>query len=137
VPKVIPELDLDADPGERLAPEMRAEIREIAPSAVQDGDITERKIRDEAVTRAKIAPGAVDSTRISAGGVVAANLAAKAVTTEKLEEGAVTGAKTGPGVLTVTDSAGNPIRLTAVTVTAAEYAALGASPPGNLYLIVD
>ena len=122
--------------GERLAPEVRAEIAELAPSTVDNGSITTAKLADDAVTTAKLAPGAVTSVEIATGGVSAVNLATDAVTTVKLADGAVTGDKVGTGVMKAYDSAGNAISLRGVPITAAAYGAI-TPDPGTVYLISD
>lgn len=126
--------DPDADPGERLAPEVRTEIAVVAPSAVLNGSITTAKLADDAVTQAKIYPGAVGSTEIATGGVAAVNLATGAVESAALAAGAVVPAACGTGVPTAVDNADNPTETVIKFVTSAEYGSL-TPDPNTLYMI--
>lgn len=120
--------------GQRFAPEVRAEIAEVAPDNIDNGSVTTAKLADDAVTAAKIAPGAVGTVEIANGGVGTANLATDAVTTVKIADGAVTADKAGVGIMKARDSAGNPINLTGVPITAAAYGAI-TPDPNTVYLI--
>lgn len=122
--------------GQRLAPEVIAEIEEVAPSNLDNGSVTTAKLADDAVTQAKIGPGAVGSVEIETGGVASANLATDAVTTVKLADDSVTDEKAGLGVATAHDASGNPITLDAVPITAAQYGSI-TPDPNVLYLISD
>jgi len=126
--------DPSADPGERLAPEVRTEIAVVAPSAVLNGSITTAKLADDAVTQAKIYPGAVGSTEIATGGVAAVNMATGAVESDALAAGAVVPAACGTGVPTAVDSADNPAETVLKFLTSAEYGAL-TPDPNTLYFI--
>lgn len=128
-------LDLDAPPGERLSPEMRAEIAEVAPSAVVNNSITTAKLRDGAVTRAKLAPGSVGPDELDSAAVTSAKLAGSAVTSEKLAADAVTPAKCGTGVVTAVDSAGNACETVIRFLTSAQYAAIASPDPNTTYMI--
>lgn len=128
--------DDSAEVGERLAPEVRQEIAEVAPSQVLNGSITTAKLRDKAVTEEKLADGAVTSPKIATGGVKAVNLDAGAVTTDKLDAGSVTADKAGVGVVTARNSSGDPITLTGVPITAADYASLSPPDPNTLYVVL-
>ncbi|QFG11183.1 hypothetical protein PBI_CLOVERMINNIE_36 [Gordonia phage CloverMinnie] len=122
--------------GQRLAPEVIAEIEEVAPSNLDNGSVTTAKLADDAVNQDKIAPGAVGTVEIETGGVNTANLATDSVTTVKLADDSVTDEKAGLGVATAHDSAGNPITLDAVPITAAAYGSI-TPDPNVLYLISD
>lgn len=128
--------DPEADPGERLAPEVRTEIAYVAPSAVLNGSITTAKLADDAVTQAKIYPGAVASTEIATGGVDSVNLASGAVVTDALGAAAVVPSKCGPGVVTAVDSSDNTLDTLIKVLTAAEYAAISSPDPNTLYFII-
>lgn len=135
MPELFIAIDLDADQGEQLAPEVRTEIAAVAPSAVVNGSITTAKLADDAVTQPKIGPGAVGSTEIATSGVEAVNMAADSVTTTKITDAAVTPAKTGTGVVTAVDSTDNTVAAVVKFVTAAEYSAIGSPDPNTLYFV--
>lgn len=122
--------------GQRLAPEVVQEIEEVAPSNLDNGSVTTAKLANDAVTEDKIAPGAVGGVELATGGVGTVNLATDAVTTDKLADDSVTADKAGVGVTTAHDSAGNPITLDAVPITAAAYGSI-TPDPNVLYLITD
>ena len=124
-----------APPGERLAPEVRAEIAEVAPSVLDDGSVTAPKLAEKAVTTGKLNEGAVTSVKIATGGVAAINLAAGAVNTAALAADSVTDEKAGPGVVQAHDKDGNPITVDVIPITAAQFASITASPSG-LYVII-
>ncbi|UVT31468.1 hypothetical protein SEA_SEJANUS_35 [Mycobacterium phage Sejanus] len=131
---LIPYLNRDAPPGEKLAPEMRAEIAEVAPSVVVNNSITTAKLRDKAVTGEKMADGAVGSPQIAQGGVKTINIDDQAVTTDKLNDGSVTAAKAGIGVSKAVDADDEPIENTFKFVTAAEFAGM-TQVPGVTYMV--
>ena len=120
--------------GQRLAPEVREEINEVAPSTLNDGSVITAKLADKAVATAKLGDAAVTSTKIASGAVAAANLGTGAVTTTKLEDDAVTAAKAGTGVVTAYDNNGNPIESKHVYMTVAQYAAITADPNTTYFL---
>lgn len=126
--------DPEAPAGQRLPPEVREEIAEVAPSTLNDGEVTTNKLDDGAVTHPKLAANAVHSENIAAKQVKAPNIDDGAVGTPQLDDGAVTAAKAGLGVVTVYDDEGNPISLTAVPMSDANYAALVTKDPNTLYL---
>ncbi|MHC9292072.1 phage upper tail fiber protein [Mycobacterium sp. LTG2003] len=126
-------IDLDAEDGEKFAPEVRAEIAAVAPSLLVNGAVTTVKLRDLAVTLEKLADGAVTSPKIAAGGVKAVNIDTGAVTSDKIDAGAVTAPKAGVGVVTAHDSSGTAITVDIVPITAADYAALSSPNPNVLY----
>lgn len=121
--------------GERLAPEVQAEIALLAPSNIPNGGVTTSKIANDAVTQDKIGDAAVGADQLAANAVTTAALATGAVTAVKIANGAVTSAKVGTGVMRVKDSSGNDIIVTSVPVTAAQYAAITSPDPNTLYLI--
>lgn len=133
--ELVPVLDLSQPPGSQLPPEMVAEIEEVAPSAVNDGDITEAKLADLSVSSRTIEPGAVESTHIATGGVEEINLATDAVTEDKIEDGAVTPAKAGTGIVTAKNPAGAYVTRTEVVLSAAQYAAIVSPDPNTKYYI--
>ncbi|QNL30161.1 hypothetical protein SEA_MARIOKART_34 [Gordonia phage Mariokart] len=126
--------DASQPPGSRFAPEVNAEIAEVAPDNIDNGSVTTAKLADDAVTTGKIAPGAVTTVEIATGGVGSTNLATDAVTSVKIAAGAVTGAKVGPGVMRAKDISGNEITLTGVPTTASAYGAI-TPDPNTLYFI--
>lgn len=128
-------LDMDKDVGERLAPEVIAEIQAVAPSVVVDGSITTVKLDEKAVTTNKLADGAVTSPKIATGGVDTVNLADAAVTTPKLADGAVTAPKAGIGVVKSVDADDEPIASTHKYVTTTEYAGIVSPDPNVTYFI--
>lgn len=128
-------IDLSQDPGEQFSPEVIAEIREVAPSAVVNGSITTAKLADDAVTQDKIAAGAVGATEIATGAVGATALASGGVTTAKINDAAVTPAKVGTGVVTAVDSSDATVATKIKYVTAVQYAAIGSPDPNTLYFI--
>lgn len=125
----------DSPEGERLAPEVRAEIARVAPSAVLNNSITTAKLRDAAVTRAKLATGAVGSSEIDTGAVGTTNLASGAVTADKIATDAVTPTKCGTGVVTAVDSSGNSVETVVRFLTSAQFAAIGSPDPNTTYFI--
>lgn len=110
--------------GQRLSPEMRAEIAALAPSVVTNGSVTGPKLADGAVGSAKLGAGSVDTTKIATGGVAAINLKAGAVSTAALADESVTPDKAGIGVPTAQDTSGNPISLTFVPISKSDFQAL-------------
>lgn len=128
--------DPDQPPGERLAPEVRAEIDLIAPSTVNDGDITTPKLRDRAVTGEKIEQATVTGDHLAPGAVGNTALANGAVTGGKVADHTLTDQHAAAGLTTAHNAAGQPIRLNLVPMTAVEYAALGNNQdPDSAYMI--
>ncbi|MCV7424328.1 hypothetical protein H7K45_27655 [Mycobacterium yunnanensis] len=126
-------IDLNADPGERFAPEVREEIAEVAPSTVTNGSISTAKLAEDAVTMSKIALAAVGSEQLDAGAVDTLALGAESVTTSKLAADAVTPPKCGTGVVTAVDNDGNAIEWTEWYGTAAQFAAIAVKDPNVVY----
>jgi hypothetical protein len=121
--------------GERLAPEVRQELSEVAPSTVNNNTITTAKLVDKNVTTEKINDGAVTSVKIASGAVETADIKDVAVTTGKLADKAVTPAKVNTGVVTAADPAGSFLPLRIVPITSTAYAALTSPDPNTLYII--
>lgn len=121
--------------GERLAPEVRAELSLVAPSTVNNNSITTAKLVDGAVNTAKLADSSVTTAKLAAGAVETVDVKDSAITTAKLANGAVTPAKVSTGVVTAADTANNPFKLTMVPITSTAYAALPSPDPNTLYLI--
>lgn len=128
-------LDTSKDVGEKLDPEMRAEIEALAPSNIDDGEIQESMFDDDVVSRRAIAPGAVGTVEIATDGVEAANIKAGAVGTSEIAAGAVTADKAGAGVVKARDTAGNPLGITIVPITSLAYANLTTVDPNVMYAI--
>lgn len=126
-----------ADPGERLAPELREEISVLAPSTLNDGAVAEQKLQDGSVTHPKLALDAVQSDNIGVGQVLAVNLGSKAVTGDKIDDGAVTPPKAGLGVVTSQDGSGTPVELHLVPITALEFGAIVTPDPAAVYLVLE
>lgn len=82
-------------------------VKEIIPSTVVDGGITEAKIASNAVTTAKIADGSITTAKIATGAVITEDLADNAVTTAKINNASVTIAKLSA---TGTPGSGNFLR---------------------------
>lgn len=122
----------DNPDGEKLSPEVRAEIARVAPSTLNNGAVTEAKIGTAAVTGSKIADGAVGPSKLAANAVGNGQLANAAVGTTKLAPGAVTPDKAGTGVVVARDANGDPIAATIVPMTSTTYA--GTTPdPDTFY----
>lgn len=134
MPKLVPYLNTDAEPGEQLSPEMRTEIREVAPSTLVNDAVTTPRIRDLAVTTEKVADGAVTSPKIAAKGVKRINLDDGVVGPDQLDTGSVTAVKAGLGVATAHDADGNPIACDFVFLTQTEFAAV-TEQPGVTYMV--
>lgn len=128
-------LDMSKPVGQRMSPELIAEIQAVAPSAVTNGSITEAKLKDKAVTTPKINEGAVTSPKIASGGVETENLADLGVVTSKLADAAVTGDKAGTGVTKASDSDGEPIDNELRYLTQTQFAAIGSPDPNITYMI--
>lgn len=126
----------DGSAGSKLDPAVQTEIDLIAPSTIDDGDITTNLLADLAVTAAKLAALAVTTAKINDLAVTTGKLAALAVTTAKLADNAVTAAKTGTGVVTAYDHTGSPVDSKNVYLTAAQYAAIGSPDPNTDYYLI-
>ncbi|WYA78787.1 hypothetical protein Vic_00041 [Mycolicibacterium phage Vic9] len=128
-------LDMSKPVGQRMSPELIAEIQAVAPSVVVNGSITEAKLKDKAVTTPKLNEGAVTSPKIATGGVETENLADAGVTTSKVANGAITADKAGTGVSKATDADGEPIENDFRFVTASQFAAIESPDPDITYMI--
>ncbi|MFA5707948.1 hypothetical protein [Mycolicibacterium sp.] len=135
--QLIPYLDLEKPAGERLPPQMREEIAEVAPSTLNDGQVTTPKLRDRAVESAKIGLGAVQAENIGGKQVKTGNLDDGAVGAEQIAPEAVQAEHAGTGVMTVYDAGGNPIEARTVVLTASEHAALTDPDPNTFYDVTD
>lgn len=118
--------------GDKLDPEMQAEVEALAPGVPPDGTITEAKLHQQAVSRDKLKPGAVDSTIIADGGIKPVNYEGKSVGTAAIADDAVTADQAGTGVVTAHDPAGNKITLDIVPMSTAAYQALGTAVDPNV-----
>lgn len=125
----------EMEPGQRLPPEVRAEIALLAPATVTPNSIVEDKLANGAVSRDKIKEKAVDGTRMADGAVSTEQLALGAVDTDRLKQGAVTGEKAGIGIAKAFDPAGSPISFRVVPITSTGYQSLPTVDPSTLYLI--
>lgn len=125
--------DPTKDPGERLAPEIREEIAEVAPSTVTDGSITNDKLAEHTIESSKFAAKAVDEPALDDDSVSARTIVALAVGTSALAAGAVTPPKCGTGVVTAVDSAGADLETIEMYCTALEYAAIVSKDPNTTY----
>jgi hypothetical protein len=128
--------DTSADTGEKLDPAVRAEIDELAPSTIDDGDIKEPMLDDEVVSTRTIQDAAVTGAKIATGTIVSGNFEAGAVDTAALDDGAVTAVKTGTGVVTAYDHSGTAIVSKEVYLTAAQYALIGSPDANTTYYCV-
>jgi len=124
----------DQPAGQRLAPEVREEIKLVAPSTIAPGSVTDTDLADEAITTPKIHDGAVTDTKIANGAVKSAHLGAAAVTSSALANGAVTASKAGTGVVTGYDDDGNPITVKLVPMAATDYDP-GTADPDTIYFL--
>jgi hypothetical protein len=127
--------DPTQNPGERLAPEIRTEIAEVAPSVVIDGSITTAKLQDASVSTPKIIDLSVTEPKFAAGAVSARALATNAVQTPNIQGGAVTPAKCGAGVVTSVDNTGATVATTEWYGTSAQWAAIATKDPNTTYFI--
>ena len=129
-------LDLSKPVGQRFSAIMQAEIEAVAPSTVNDGDITEPKLHDLSVSTRTIQDEGVTEPKYATGSVSTRALQAAAVTAEKMAPQSVTPDAVAPGVPTATDWNGNPITMNLTPITAAQYAALDPGPdPTTMYFI--
>lgn len=128
-------LDMSKPVGQRMSPELIAEIQAVAPSSVTNGSITEAKLKDKAVTTPKLNEGAVTTEKIASQGVETENLADLGVTTPKLADNSVTGDKAGTGVCTATDSTGEQIENEFRYLTQTQFAAIVSPDPNITYMI--
>ena len=128
-------LDMSRPPGLRLGPIMRQEIEIIAPSTVNDGDITEPKFDDGAVSTRALGDAQITEPKFASGAVSTRALADLAVTDAKIAIGELKPQKVAPGISTAADYNGNYVSLRHVVLTAAQYAALAIVDPNTLYYI--
>jgi len=123
-------------PGQRFGPVMIQEIEIVAPSTVNDGDITEPKLDDKAVSTRTIDDKAVTEPKLGDGAVTTRVLLDGAVTDAKIGIGELHPEKVAPGIPTAADWQGNWISMRHVPITAAQYQALDPGPdPATMYYI--
>lgn len=127
----------DNDPGEKLAPEVVAEIAIVAPSTVTSGSITTAKLAEKAVTTSKIDDLGVTTEKIADGDITTVKIAANGVTAAKIEDHCIGPLQTDTGVVTIVDSTATSINARIMRVTAAQMATInaGTPDPNTLYLI--
>ena len=128
-------LDLSRPVGQRFGPIVRQEIEAVAPSTVNDGDITEAKLDDNSVSTRTIIAKAVTETKLDDGAVSTRALGDGQITDDKIALGALHPEKVAPGIPTAVDYNGNPVSLRHCVLTAAQYAALNPVDPNTLYYI--
>ena len=137
MPDLFVSLDQTQIPGEQFAPEVRAEIAVVAPSVVDDGDITTGKLADDAVTSEKLHDDAVHPEHIADNAVESAAIDDDAVQTAHIADDAVTRAKAGVGVMTATDKTGTARTLeTSGPYTLAEFGGIASPDPNTIYVII-
>lgn len=127
--------DTSRPPGQRFGPVVRQEIEIIAPSTVNDGDITEPKLADDAVSTRAIGAKQVTEPKLGDEAVSTRALGDGSVTNAKIALGALDPTKVAPGIPTAVDKNGNYVTVTVCVLTAAEYAALNPVDPSTLYFI--
>jgi len=128
-------METDADPGEKLDPELKAEIEFVSPSSLDTGDVKEHHLDSEVVSEPKLKTGAVSHRALAADAVEADNIKAGAVGTPELADDSVTDAKAGTGVVTAYDSSGNPISIKLVPIANSAYDALSPPDTNTFYFI--
>jgi hypothetical protein len=114
---------------------VRDEIAELAPIFIEAGTVTESKFGDSAVSTRALASGAVTSPKIAAKALVSEHYADESIPSTALEFGCVTADKAGVGVVTSVNSAGDPVMMTLVVLTAAAWAAIAVPDPNTLYYL--
>jgi len=133
---IVTGMDISKPVGQRLSAAMQAEIEAVAPSTVNDGDITEPKLHDLSVSTRTLQDKAVTEPKYGDGSVSTRAIGAGQVTAEKMAPASITPENVAPGVPTSVDWNGNPISLKHCPLTAAQYAALDPGPdPTTLYYI--
>jgi hypothetical protein len=113
------------------------EIGAVAPNAFLPGSITQTMLAAGCVTQNALAAGCVTSPALATDSVTTAAIAPNAVGAAQLAPNAVTVDNLAPGVPNATDHSGNPIALTLVILTAAQYSALSPPAANSLYFITD
>jgi trimeric autotransporter adhesin len=123
-----------ANPGSKfMSAAVIEEIGFVAPSSIGPGALTSSMFAAGSVTAPALAANSVTATAIAAGAVTAAAMAVNSVTGAALAPGAVTPAAAGVGMPTATDQLGNPVALSFIVLTAAQYAAIATPNPNTLY----
>ena len=128
-------LDLSKPIGQRFGPLVRAEIEAVAPSTVNDGDITEPKLDNNSVSTRTLVAKAVTEAKLDDGAVSTRALADGCVTDAKIAPGGLAPGKVAPGIPTAVDYNDNFVSLRHCVLTAAQYAALAIVDPNTLYYI--
>jgi len=121
--------------GQRLAPEIRAEIELLAPVNIPTGAVDNTKLGDGSVDNRTIDDKAVDNPKLDDAAVDARVVAAKSITAAKLADGSVNNTHVDIGVPVSLDVTGDPVALIFTPCTAAEYAALSTPNPNTIYFI--
>lgn len=121
--------------GQRLSPEVQAEIALLNPFGVPnltigeekltDNSVAEGKIKSEAVTKEKIAPEAVDTSRLKPGAVIGTTIGTKVLAATHVDK----------GIVKVVDVDDNDADVTHKVLTAAQYAAIGTKDPNTVYFL--
>lgn len=119
--------------GEKLGPEVAAEIAAVAPQGIDDGTVTRAKLGTDSVTHQAISPGSVRSDSLDDNAVVTDTIADGAVTGSKIADGEVTGISAGEGVVTAKNSRGSFRRLELVVLSDEDYADIGSPDDDTLY----
>jgi hypothetical protein len=115
------------------------EIAAVAPQFFLPGAITQSMLAAGAVTNPALGVGCVTSINLAADSVTQAALADNSVGSAQLQPNALTAANAAPGIPTATDNAGNPIALTLMVLTAAQYSVIAGGTPSatTLYFVTD
>ena len=125
-----------ADPGLKFpSPHVRDEIAELAPIFIGAGTVTESKFADSAVSTRALAPGSVTSPKIASKAILQEHYADESIPSSALEFGAVTSDKAGVGVVTSVNSAGDPVMMTHMVLTAAAWATITTPDPNFIYYL--
>lgn len=128
-------LDLSRPVGSRFGPLVVAEIEAVAPSTVNDGDITEPKLDDLSVSTRTVQTKAITEPKLDDEAVSTRALEDGAVTDDKVALQGLAPTKVAPGIPTSVDYNGNFVSLRHCVLTAAQYAALSPVDPNTLYYI--
>lgn len=139
----MPELLIAYDPskpvGQRLAPEVRAEMALLASGTVPPSrSVGDDQLDDRSVTDRTIDDDAVDTRSIRDGAVTTDTIAPRSVTGAEVATQSLRGEHIAQGIPTSHDSNANEINLDFMPITSADYAALeaaGTVDPNTAYLI--
>lgn len=125
--------DPSKPPGERLAPELREEIAEVAPSTVTNGSITDEKLAEGSVIEGKYAIQSIPPEAFQDNSIPTSAYEPGSVDTDALADNAVTPVKCATGVPTCVDSTGSYIENTFWFGTATQYTAIVTKDPNFTY----